>query len=60
MSTRQILAAVSLMVVAAAAPAQTVDSPVDRPGDEGGAIYRSVDENGNVLFTDNPPDKGRA
>ncbi|MCH2556193.1 MAG: DUF4124 domain-containing protein [Alcanivorax sp.] len=60
MSTRQILAAVSLMVVAAAAPAQTVDSPVDRPGDEGGAIYRTVDENGNVLFTDNPPDKGRA
>ncbi|MFP1683734.1 DUF4124 domain-containing protein [Alloalcanivorax sp. C16-1] len=60
MSTRQILAAVSMLMVAVAAPARTVDADVDRPGEGGGAIYRTVDENGNVLFTDNPPDKGRA
>lgn len=48
-----------LVLLPLVAPAQTVDD-VDRADDGGGTIYRTVDENGNVLFTDNPPDKDRA
>lgn len=60
MKAGQILASVSLLMAAAAAPAQTVEAGADRPREEGRAIYRTVDENGNVVFTDNPPNKGRA
>ena len=49
-----------LCVMPLLAGAQTEN--VDRPDEAGGSkgIYRTVDANGNVVFTDNPPDKKRA
>ena len=49
-----------LCVMPLLAGAQTEN--VDRPDEAGGSkgIYRTVDADGNVVFTDNPPDKKRA
>jgi hypothetical protein len=49
-----------LCVMPLLAGAQTEN--VDRPDEAGGSkgIYRTLDANGNVVFTDNPPDKKRA
>ena len=50
-----LLLAVPLM---SGAQTDVVDSPDNGKG--GGAIYRTQDADGNVVFTDNPPDKKRA
>lgn len=42
----------------AGAQTDNTDLPDDDTGSKG--IYRTVDANGNVVFTDNPPDKNRA
>lgn len=42
----------------AGAQTDNTDLPDDDTGSKG--IYRTVDANGNVVFTDNPPDKKRA
>ncbi|MEQ8261889.1 MAG: DUF4124 domain-containing protein [Alcanivorax sp.] len=49
-----------LCVMPLLAGAQTEN--VDRPDEAGGSkgIYRTLDADGNVVFTDNPPDKKRA
>ncbi len=43
-----------------AVPILAVAQITDRPDSGSKGIYRTVDANGNVVFTDNPPDKKRA
>ncbi|HEX5677174.1 MAG TPA: DUF4124 domain-containing protein [Alcanivorax sp.] len=47
-----------LFAIPLVAGAQTQNT--DRPDTGSKGIYRTVDANGNVVFTDNPPDKKRA
>jgi hypothetical protein len=43
-----------------AVPILAVAQITDRPDTGSKGIYRTLDANGNVVFTDNPPDKKRA
>lgn len=59
MKTGQILAMIALVAMAITGAARSADPPANR-SDESGHIYRTVDEDGNTVFTDNPADKDRA
>ncbi|HCR80822.1 MAG TPA: hypothetical protein DIW42_15020, partial [Alcanivorax sp.] len=41
-------------------PILAVAQTTDRPDSGSNGIYRTLDADGNVVFTDNPPDKKRA
>ena len=43
-----------------AVPILAVAQTTDRPDSGSNGIYRTLDADGNVVFTDNPPDKKRA
>ena len=43
-----------------AVPIFAVAQTTDRPDSGSKGIYRTLDADGNVVFTDNPPDKERA